>query len=196
MPGVATVLVLYPAESLAVVVLANKSAVPTGRIAAAMTAAVVPSYAAVRRMAADAARQARAEREAAGPSGPTADDGAAETATRAQLVGKWSGVVLVRGDSLPLTLDIPVEGSARVRAGNQSESEMSVRIQDVRAGWLTGRFEGEILGADAAGAGAQGRHTVHLTLERRGERLTGWASVITTGSLSYGAVSYRVELDR
>ena len=196
MPGVSTVLALFPAESLSVVVLANKGGVPTGRIAAAMVSAVVPGYADARRRAAEAARQARAARQTAGTSGPAANDDGAGTEWPAELIGRWRGAILVRGDSVPLALEIPATGAARVRLGAQSEEQMPLRSQSGDPEWLTGRFEGEILGADAAGPAARGRHTVILNVLRRGERLTGWASVITAGALSHGAVSYRVELDR
>ncbi|HUF30490.1 MAG TPA: serine hydrolase domain-containing protein [Gemmatimonadaceae bacterium] len=190
MPGVATVLMLYPAESLSVVVLANTSAVPTARIAAAMTAAVVPRYARERDARAERARQALAA-QATGSSASAAADSVPRPAA---LVGRWSGMVLVPGDPVPLTFDIPVRGAARVRVGSQPETELAVRIQDADSGQLTARFEAEILGADAAGPEARGLHTVAITLRLRGNALSGWASVLTTRELSYGAVSYRVEM--
>lgn len=196
MPGVSTVLSLFPEESLSVVVLTNKAAVPTARIASAMVAAVVPRYADARLRAAGADRQARAASRTAAPAGPAASDESAEPVRPPDLVGRWRGWILVRGDSVPLALEIPATGAAGVRLGTQPEERMPLRSQFGNPEWLSGRFEGELLGADAAGAAARGRHTVILNVLRRGERLTGWASVVTAGALSYGAVSYRVELDR
>ena len=195
MPGVATVLALYPAESLSVVVLANAGGVPTARIAAAMTAAVAPRYASereARRLArAERARQEMAARRDDGASGAAAAD-VDDRPRPAALVGRWTGSILVHGDSVPLVLDIPVRGAARARLGSQSETGLAVRIQDEQDGRMTARFEGEILGADAAGPAAAGSHPIVLTLRLRGEALTGWASVLTTRQLMYGAVSYRV----
>jgi hypothetical protein len=195
MPGVATVLALYPAESLSVVVLANAGGVPTARIAAAMTAAVAPRYASereARRLArAERARQEMAARRddgASGAAGASADD----RPRPAALAGRWTGSILVHGDSVPLALDIPVRGAARARLGSQPETGLAVRIQDEQNGRMTARFEGEILGADAAGPAAAGSHPIVLTLQLRGSALTGWASVLTTRQLMYGAVSYRV----
>jgi hypothetical protein len=193
MPGVATVLALYPAESLSVVVLANAGGVPTARIAAAMTAAVVPRYASERMARAQRAREALAARSNAGASGAPAAD-ADDRPRPAALAGRWTGSILVHGDSVPLVLDIPVSGAARARLGSQSETGLAVRIQDEQDGRMTARFEGEILGADAAGPGAAGSHPIVLTLRLRGNALTGWASVLTTRQLMYGAVSYRVEM--
>jgi CubicO group peptidase (beta-lactamase class C family) len=195
MPGVATILMLYPAESLAVVVLANRSGVPIGRIAAAMTSAVSPRYADARRKRAEEDRQADARRDAARAAAGASANGPADSTRPPEFVGRWSGRVLIRDDSVALTLDIPVSGPARLRLGTQPETELALRFRTPDE-WVATRFEGEILGADAAGARAQGRHPVSLTLTRRGDRLTGWASVMTADSLSYGAVSYRVELGR
>lgn len=193
MPGVATVLVLYPAESLSVVVLANAGGVPTARIAATMTAAAVPRYASERLARAERARQALAARSNAGASGAAAA-GADDRPRPAALAGRWTGTILVHGDSVPLALDIPVRGAARARLGGQPETELAVRIQDDQDGRMTARFEGEILGADAAGPVAAGSHPIVLTLRLRGDALTGWASVMTTRQLMYGAVSYRVHM--
>jgi CubicO group peptidase (beta-lactamase class C family) len=194
MPGVATVLALYPAESLSVVVLTNTSAVPTARIAAAMTAAVVPRYATESLASAERARQAEAARANAGASGAAAAGAADDRPRPAVLVGRWTGMVLVHGDSIPLTFEIPTSGAARARLANQPETELAVRIPDAQDGQMTARFEGEIVGADAAGAEARGSHPIVLTLRLRGDALTGWASVLTTRALMYGAVSYRVQM--
>ena len=193
MPGVSTVLALYPAESLSVVVLANAASVPTARIAAAMTAAVVPRYASERMARAERARQAMVARPNAGASGAPAGGGD-ERPRPAALAGRWTGTILVHGDSIPLALDIPASGAARARLGSQPETGLAVSIQDEQNGRMTARFEGEILGADAAGSQAKGSHPIVLTLRRRGNALTGWASVLTTRQLMYGAVSYRVFL--
>ena len=195
MPGVATVLMLYPAESLSVVVLANTSAVPTARIAAAMTGAVGPIYAGERLARSERARQAEAARANAGASGAAAAGATDDRPRPAALVGRWTGMVLVHGDSIPLAFDIPVSGAASARLGSQPETELAVRIQDEQDGQMTARFEGEIVGADAAGADARGSHPIALTLRLRGDALTGWASVLTTRALMYGAVSYRVRMD-
>ena len=190
MPGVATVLMLYPAESLAVVVLANASGVPTARIAAAMTSAVVPAYAQARAARLAAARQAAGSGNAGGSSAG-ASSGSGITADAA---GVWRGSVLVRGDSVPLVLTIRDDGTGTARLGGGEDATLSnLRFAD---GWLTAGFRGEILGADAAGAEARGPHALVLQLRRRGDGLRGWGSAIARGALAYGAVSYPIALTR
>lgn len=188
MPGVATVLNLFPEESLVVVVLANTSGVPTARIAAQMTAAVVPRYAHRLQQWSDSIRQARAAgSSASAPAAPGTRGGAALS----EVAGRWTGMVLVRRDSVPLTLTIGPDGRGSVRLGEHPDTLAGVQLSN---GWLTARFRGEILGADAAGPAALARHMIVLNVRRRGDRLTGWASVIANSDRSYGAVSYRVEL--
>jgi CubicO group peptidase (beta-lactamase class C family) len=203
MPGVATLLWLYPAESLSVVVLANAGGVPTARIAAAMTSAVVPSYAEIRRARADSARQARAAR---GGNEPAAD----VAASAREVAGRWSGTILVRAERIPFTITVDAEGRGVARLGDQAETPLE--NLHFEGGWLSGRFTGEVLGADAAGPAARGRHMIvlHLKVGNRdsgignrestegsgAQRLHGWASVIANADRSYGAVSYRVELAR
>jgi CubicO group peptidase (beta-lactamase class C family) len=191
MPGVATVLMLYPAESLSVVVLANAGGVPTARIAAAMTGAVVPEFARRRQARADSARQA-AGRESAAP-GPPAQGSSGGRGIEA-LTGTWRGGVLVRGDTVPLVLTIREDGTGTARLDGPAEAGLTnIRLA---GGWMTAGFRGEILGPEAAGAESRGPHTLVLNLTRRGDRLTGWASAVARGDLAYGAVSYRVALTR
>jgi hypothetical protein len=156
-----------------------------------MTAAVVPRYAQRLQERSDSIRQARAAgASASAPAAPGTRGGAAMS----EVAGRWTGMVLVRRDSIPLTLTIGPNGEGTARLGDQTDTALAgVQLSN---GWLTARFRGEILGADAAGPAALARHTILLNVRRRGDRLTGWASVIANSDRSYGAVSYRTELAR
>jgi CubicO group peptidase (beta-lactamase class C family) len=194
MPGVATVLMLYPAESLAVVVLTNTSGAPTARIAAAMTSAVVPEFARVRQARADSIRQARAAAGPAAAAGATVPAVPAATSPLEPVAGMWRGALLVRGDSVPLVVTITSDGSGTARLGDGPEAELAnLRLTD---GWVTAGFRAEVPGPEAAGPNAHGPHNVVVHLRMRGSGLRGWASVIARSDLAYGAVSYRAELAR
>ncbi|HSJ65473.1 MAG TPA: serine hydrolase domain-containing protein [Gemmatimonadaceae bacterium] len=194
MPGVATVLMLYPAESLAVVVLANTSGAPTARIAAAMTSAVAPEYARVRQARADSIRQARAASGATAAGGPAAPVLPEAMNALETVAGVWRGALLVRGDSVPLVLTLASDGRGTARLADGPAAELNnLRLTD---GWVTAGFRAEVPGPEAAGPNGSGPHNIVVHLRIRGDGLRGWASVIARSALSYGAVSYRAELAR
>jgi hypothetical protein len=182
MPGVATILNLYPSEQTAIVVLLNRShGAAVQRISSAIAAAALPRYAAV--------RDERRLRFATSPRplGPT------PFAPPADVVGNWSGRLLVLSDTLPFTLSIEADGRVRTRLGT---TETVVAGAAFNRGWLSGRFIAPLRAPDATPAAEHERTSVALSLRRRGDQLTGWASSVTLGPVAYGAVSYRAELRR
>jgi hypothetical protein len=185
MPGVATVMNLYPTEGLAVVVLTNLSHSPAvARIAATLAGLTLPGY------SARAAERQQATTQAAQAVAPQAASAFPAPALR----GTWFGAVILPADRVPMLLQIG-DDSITVRL----EDGDPVMLESARyaAGWLTGRADARLLPGEATPEDARERHalTFNLTL-RDGNRLAGWVSSITTGQPLYGAVSYRVELTR
>jgi CubicO group peptidase (beta-lactamase class C family) len=199
MPGVATVLNIYPDEELVVVVLTNRSVSGAmARIAGAVAGVLLPGHA-------DAVQQQRAQLAAARavrppPAQAVADapaTAAAAFAPPAALHGSWRGVAIITGpgaaEAVPVVLEAGPAG-VRVRIGDQPAAALeAARVAD---GWLTGRLASRLVPPPAAPAEAREQHVVTLTLQQRGDRLAGWASSVTTGPVLYGAVSVRVELSR
>ncbi|HSJ23414.1 MAG TPA: serine hydrolase domain-containing protein [Longimicrobiales bacterium] len=186
MPGVATVLNLYPEAGLAVVVLTNRSHPPSvARVAHTIASVLLPDFAATA-----AARQAvtAPPARAAAAQAPAAD-------VPADLHGAWRGAVLLHEDRVPLVLVVDAAGGVRARLDAGAEMPLeNVRFAD---GWLTGRLQQTLAPGEATPAEERDRHEVVLNLVLRdGERLAGWASAITVGDPLYGAVSYRMELRR
>jgi hypothetical protein len=176
---VSTLLGLYPSEEIAIVVLINKSSgAAAGRIAAAIAAAALPGT---------------APRTATGPA--TGTVGAANPSLGAELAGTWRGHVIAIADTLPLTITVQRDGSARVQLGAQNEVGL-LGATLARTGWFTGRFSASIRPPDATPAADRERVAITVSLRQRDDRLTGWVSAITVGQPAYGAVSYRAELTR
>jgi hypothetical protein len=177
MPGVATLLGLYPAEDLAVVVLANTTSNATvGRIASEIVAALVPRYADTLR-----ARRARAT-----PPRP------ADWSTPAQLAGTWTGTVRTWQGVQPMTLTFQPDGDVVATLGGQPRALLW------GTGWqgdsvFAGRFAGTMPTDDAR----LHRHTVLLRLTLRGGTLSGMATAQTVppDTVFYARTAY-AELKR
>ncbi len=175
MPGVATVLNLFPSERLAVVVMTNKSDRVVNRIAEDVAGAVLPRYAA-------ALRERRA-RAAGTPS--------AAFAPTPELLGEWSGTIRTYQGTLPLTLSFQPDGDVHVRIGEQLRTLLNDAA--FRDGQLTGRFAGHIPTPDAE----HHRHIVLLNLRLRGDgRLGGQATAHTPSEPLYFALTSYVELTK
>ena len=173
MPGVATILNLYPTEDLAVVVLMNASSTPSrARIADQITAAILPAFAAAMRNA--PARPA----DSSLPSLPT------------ELEGQWNGRVVTYQGSSTLGLNIQKDGTVRARVGSQPES-MLEGVGFVN-GALTGRLQATIPTNDAA----RYPHAISMELTPKAARLTGWAAATDSGPQAHFALSSWVELTR
>jgi CubicO group peptidase (beta-lactamase class C family) len=176
MPGVNTVLNLYPSENVAVVVLANQSGATPFRVADEIAATVLPRYAAER-----AAR--RAKQATAAPTPLTAFP-------PAELAGAWTGSLKTYDGTVPIALLFQPDGDVHVTFGNQLTTLLTG--PSFTSGTLVGDFTGVIPTED------QRRHanSVRLNLRLRDGTLRGQASAVSPDGGWYYALSSYVELRR
>jgi CubicO group peptidase (beta-lactamase class C family) len=133
MPGVTTMLSLYPAANLAVVVLTNKNIGPLAiePVSEHIAAALLPKYA--------AALRANPHEYPGPPDKPN------RPAT--ELAGRWRGDVKTWQGEIPLAMDVRADGEIHVRLGDEPEAVLQ------QAGWngqeLSGYFPGKIPTPDA-----------------------------------------------
>lgn len=142
MPGVSTVMNLYPTENVAVVVLTGTGAQP-GRIAQDIAAALIPRYAdslAVRR-ANGAARGGR------GAPPPSQFD---------RVVGDWTGTVRTWQATVPFRITIAADGATTAALGRGA---VPVTQSAFRSDQLTGEFDGTMPNDDTA------RAPYHVTMK-------------------------------
>jgi CubicO group peptidase (beta-lactamase class C family) len=176
MPGVNTVLNLYPSENLAIVVLANQSGATPFLVAEEIAATLLPRYAAER-----ATRRAR-QASAAIPTPPAFPP--------ADLAGAWTGTLRTYAGSVPIALLFQPDGDVHVTVDNQLKTLLSGA--SYANGVLAGNFAGVVPTED------QRRHAnaVRLDLRLRDGVLRGQASAISPNGGSYYALSSYVELRR
>lgn len=176
MPGVATILNIYPTEDLAVVVLLNKlDRAARDRIAQEIAAALLPRYAASLR-----AERARATRATTPP----------PVAAPPELLGEWSGTLRTYQGTVPMSLTIRSEGTVTLMLAGQDSTPLDgVSYRD---GNLMGRASGVIPTDDAR----RYPHTVLLSLRLREGRLLGRATAQTPGEPVHFALSSYVDLAR
>jgi CubicO group peptidase (beta-lactamase class C family) len=175
MPGVATVLSLYPEHRVAIVALSNQSSGLPGRIVAEIAAAVLPpSYG-----------QALAAARAAPPPAPPSLDAPAE------LRGEWHGTVRTHEGTLPITLRVD-SAEVRVRLGDSPGLWALLGNATYQRGVLGGRFLGTIPTADARRV----PHVVAMSLQLREGTLRGWAAAQVTAETNDYSLSSYAELTR
>lgn len=173
MPGVATVLNLYPEEDLAVVVMANTTAnASIGRIAREIVATLVPRYA-------DSLRVRRARATAPVPR--------AAWATPAALAGTWSGTVRTWQGTEPMTLTFQPDGDVVATLGTQPRALLWDTAWQGDSVFV-GRSALRMPTADAE----RHRHTVVFKLTLRGDTLGGMATAQTVppDTVFYARTSY------
>lgn len=185
MPGVSTMLALYPELDVAVVVLLNGLArdlrVSLGQ---EIVAALDESYGRVR----------RAARERAGQRTERADDEESEgegfSPLRA-LVGHWAGVLRTWEEEIPMEVTVAADGDVHVLVGDQLPAVLAgARFVSRR---LQGRYAGRIPTADVM---RHPLHSVFLDLRLDGDRLHGQASARTEAAPTFFSLASYVELTR
>ncbi len=149
MPGVATLMRLYPEEDAAVVVLTNAADnAAVGQIARAVTAALLPRYAAN-------------VRHFIPPSS------APRVGIPRELLGEWEGAVRTWSGSVAIHLSLRGDTVASVTLGTAREEMLSeVAWRDTL---VTGSFPGEIPTDDAR----RHPHRLRLAVAPRDDRLSG-----------------------
>lgn len=173
MPGVQTLLVLYPAEDVAVVVLMNTVS-DVGRVSRAIERVVLPRYADAR---------ARAERATPATAAPP-------FVPSQELVGEWTGTLRTWDRTVPMTLSIRPDGDVHVRLQGGLEAVLNeTRWQDQT---LTGRFAGVVPTSDAR----RWPHEIVLSLRLRGGVLGGMGAALSTTDPVYFALTSYVSLSR
>lgn len=178
MPGVRTILYMYPSENLAVVVLTNSETNSIGRVAGEITSVMLPRYA-------TGWRELLARRQRAAPAPKPVP-----FAPSPELLGEWSGTLRTWERTIPLTLVIQPDGDVHVRMEGGLETILDGPTwQDNN---LTGRFAGTIPTPDAA----RWPHTVLLDLRLRNGTLSGAASALQEVEPVYFALSSYVTLTR
>ena len=174
MPGVSTVMRLYPDEDLAVVVLTNASgtgAVP--EIEREITGALVPRYG--KALAAEA-KPPEAPKNLYHPT--------------PEFVGTWAGTLRTWQGTVPLTLIFQPDGDIHVKLGDQLETLLNDAQWDDKM--LNARFAAAIPTPDAK----MHNHSVHLELWQRNGKLTGEANAEATEEPAHYSLSSYVTLTR
>ncbi len=173
MPGVATVMNLYPTENLAIVVLTNASVRPSA-IAQDLAAVMMARY----------ADSLKARRAKGTPPEPPAFV-AAPT-----LVGEWAGTLRTWQSTVPIRLAIKPDGDVFVWLADQPRSVANqVTFVGTR---LTGRFAGRIPTDDAR----RWPHSIQLGLELVDGQLKGQVSAQAVGDTTYYSLASYAELKK
>ncbi|MGH9753536.1 MAG: serine hydrolase domain-containing protein [Blastocatellia bacterium] len=172
MGGVSTLLRLFPAEKIAIVVLSNASSNLPGQVMDQIVAALAPET--ERRPG--ARNQAPLEQVFKPPS---------------ELLGAWQGKVHTYKGELPFKLLFQPDGDVHAQLGAQLKTLLN-RAQ-FRDGYLTGSFTGDIGTEDAN----RTRYTLSLSLKLRGDVLNGAMTAQSLSGRRVGnALTHWVELKK
>ncbi|MHB1329466.1 MAG: serine hydrolase domain-containing protein, partial [Gemmatimonadales bacterium] len=182
MPGVSTILLLYPDANAAIVVLTNASGAGTGEILRAAGSVVLPGFADSLK-----AEQARPR--------PTPAAATAFTPP-AEMVGTWTGTMRTWAKTVPFELEVRANGEMQVQMGepmrpNQDPSGRELRalvnLPSYRDNTLSGRFAGTVPTPDVNWT----PHTVAFDLRLVNGVLRGQASAQTgVDPLFFSVASY------
>jgi CubicO group peptidase (beta-lactamase class C family) len=177
MPGVATVLAMYPAENVAIVVLTNMSA-DIGRVYREIERVVLPRYAEGRRRARVADSTAAAARRGVRFTPP------------AELLGEWKGTLRTWEKTVPIALTFQPDGDVHVKV----ENGLTNLVNNIqwRDSMFVGRFAGTIPTSDAK----RWAHDIVLSLRLLPNGLNGMAAAVTTTDPVYYALTSYVSLTR
>lgn len=177
MPGVSTVLNLYPSENMAVVVLSS-SGFPTGAIAQDIAAVLVPKYADTLRVR----RAAQAQQAGAGRG--------AQPSQLNAVTGEWSGTLRTWKATLPLKVSVGPNGEVFATLGDQPR--IAVTDAAFRNNRLTGRFTGQIPTDDAK----RWPHTIALDLLLVDGGLKGQVSAQSSTDVLYYSLASFADLKK
>lgn len=176
MPGVSTVLNIYPSENMAVVVLSS-SGFPTGRIAQDIAAVLVPKYAETL-TARRAAQVSQAGRQNQAP--PQLD----------AVTGEWTGTLRTWKSTMPMRITARPDGIVFVWLGDEPRAVLNdVTFRNNR---LSGRFAGQIPTDDAM----RWAHTVSIDLQVVDGLLKGQVSAQTSTDVLYYSLASYAELKK
>lgn len=196
MPGVSTMLALYPELDVVVVVLLNGLARDLRvSISQEIVAALDEGYARAREEAREAASRAES---GSSPGQDTAAEGGGQDGDRAhgfdpppELVGNWSGTLTTWEGDLPMELVVDDDGDVHVDVAGQLITLLN--DADFVDGRLQGRHGGRIPTADVM---RHPLHSVFLNLRLEGDRLYGQASAQTAANPTFFSLASYVELMR
>ncbi len=178
MPGVSTMLALYPDHDVVVVVLINALARDLRvTINQEIAAAVIPGYA-----------EARSRAAALGGSG---DEPPAGGGLPPSLTGRWVGTLRTWSGEQAMALEVHPDSDVHVELEGQLAALLNGPA--FSGGRLTGRFAGQITTSDALRVP---RHYVSLNLRLEGDVLAGQATALPYTALSHYALTSYVRLQR
>jgi CubicO group peptidase (beta-lactamase class C family) len=185
MPGVATVLNLYPRENLAIVALTNGGGNPFA-IAEDIAGVILPGY----------AEKLKADRARPEPRPNT------RFAPGTELAGTWTGTLRTWKVTLPFELSFEPDGDVKVQLGAAPrsadeatlEKQLRALVADPRweAPVFSGRFQGTIPTLDASWT----PHTIALELRLVGGKLRGQANAESGVDPVFFSIASYVELTR
>jgi CubicO group peptidase (beta-lactamase class C family) len=184
MPGVSTMLALYPELDIAVVVLLNNLARDLRvSLSQEIVAAVDDGY----------ARALEAERSSAAGAGGGGDGGGGSGAFRppSGLVGAWAGTLRTWQEEVPMRITVGPDGDVHVSVEGQLETALN------GAGFANGRLQGRYAGRiPTPDVMRWPLHTVALDLRLESDRLYGQASAQTEADPTYYSLASFVDLRR
>lgn len=169
MPGVATILLMVPAQKVAVVVLCNASSPLPTKLAHEIVAAMIPEW------EQPVTPVAKPEPFQPGP----------------ELLGEWEGILETHRAKVPFRLSIQQGGAVQATLGGKPP--VSVSQPAISDGWFSGRFAGDVDTPDAS----RRPHSIRLLLRLRGRVMNGSASTQSLPNpRSSNALTSWVELKR
>ena len=174
MPGVSTIVRLYPDRDAALVVLCNSDV--RGLVADTE-----------RRLAQTILGPASANPIAAAAGALGAGVRSAATSTTNSFAGNWEGKLAHFEGDIPLRLEVGTNGVVRAKLGTRDFAQLD------RVAFRQGKLHGETEGFLKTQPGYHGPVNLEFRLERGGERLTG---VCVASARGYFALSHYVELQK
>ena len=172
MPGVSTMLALFPSENFVAVVLTNSEA-DSSKIRKAVLGSMLPKYA-----------------EAAPHDSSDATTKPEPFMPPSQLLGKWVGTVQTWQGKIPFSMTFQPDGDIHVKLGDNFETLLNeVSFRD---GTLAGSFASSIPTPDVNRYPSE----VDLKLWLRGDTLSGQATAVTTADPEHYALSSYADLVR